>query len=440
MHTSLTVTAFTRLRPSAPATARPLLSNTNPRNVDVQLPAGRIVQLTVDGADQGDVPHDEIERLFTLADWKAAEVEHYRSLVAEYGEAEAREQFVTEYGAYPIPDAVPYDSGSRPFFVSTYEQWVSPPARPQHPKGRAVNEVALDDVLDDSVRAPKHYTAVSVFALTDYPAAFAAGADDFLTWGLWGYFTITPTDLDVSYGAFADGEETAASEIPLAGTASYAGLTQAQAIRGGRPSRGNLDDDAYWDDRVAFLRGDVNLQASFASGTVTGNVRALQGADEPAADFPSNVTIDLGTAPIEAGTFEGDARATSGLPGAVGKWGGQFFGTPAAGEAPPAAGGTWGVTQGTGDNDWKMVGGFGSWRETDGGSMTPDDGSTAMPTPSAPSACEVGGTVSPGGSLQPCKLRESFHLYRQCRRDRVRGRLLFWSLHHKKQLRRHEER
>ena len=389
-----------------------LRSNDNPRSVDVELPAGRIVQMTVDGPDQGNVPRDEIERLYTRADWKAAEAEEYRYLLEEHGEAEAREIFVRRYGGYPIPDTVPYERGSRPFSHSTFEPWVSPPESRRHPKGRAVNEVILVDVLDDSVRGPGHYTAVGVDALTDYPAAVEAGANDYLTWGSWYYFTITPTDLDFSYGAFADGAETAASKIPVTGTASYAGLTQALAIRGGTPSRGNLDDDAYWSNRVAHLRGDVNLQASFASGTVTGtidNVRAFAvqgsdgrqgseamvspqqgpdepaagsvdpsagsvepaagsvepaaGSDEPAAYFPSNVAIDLGTAPIEAGTFEGDARATSGLPGAAGKWGGQFFGTPGAGAAPPAAGGTWGVTQGTGDNDWKVVGAFGSWRE-----------------------------------------------------------------------------
>ena len=75
-----------------------------------------------------------------------------------------------------------------------------------------------------------------------------------------------------------------------------------------------------------------------------------------------DLTIDLGAASITSGTFTGDARATAGLAGAAGKWGGQFFGTPDAGEAPPAAGGTWGVTQGTGEDDWKMIGGFGAWK------------------------------------------------------------------------------
>ena len=350
---------------------RDLRTNSNPRSVDVGLPAGRIIRMTVDGPDQGSVPLDEIERLYTRADWKAAEDEEYRYLVMEYGESEARRQLVARYGAYPIPDSAPYDSTSRPFQVITYEQWVntwSPVVGLQHPKGRTLNEVAVHDVLDDSVRGPGQYTAVGVNALTDYPAAGAVGADDYLTWGSWVYFTITPTSLlDLGYGAFADGEETTANEVPVTGTASYAGLTQALAIRGGTPSRGNLYDDTYWNDRSANLHGEVNLVANFASGTVTGTVDSLRAVDifyEPAtSSFPRNVSIDLGTAPIEAGTFEGDARATSGLPGAVGKWGGQFFGTPATGAAPPAAGGTWGVTQGTGDNDWKVMGGFGSWRE-----------------------------------------------------------------------------
>ena len=286
-----------------------LRTNTNPRSVDVELPAGRIVQMTVDG-DQGSVPIDEVERQFTRADWKVAEEEEYRRLVIEFGEALARETFVNWYGAYPIPDSAPYDSASRPFYYSSYEQWVSPPVVGlQHPKGRALNEVYADDVLDNSVRGPGQYTGVSVTALTDYPAADAAGADDYLTWGSWIYYTVTPTELDFGSGAFADGAETAATEVPVAGTASYAGLIQAVAIRGGTPSRGNLDDDAYWNDRVAFLRGDVNLRANFESSTVTGTIAGIreaarQGSDESAAYFPRNVTINLGglyrTLPLNA--------------------------------------------------------------------------------------------------------------------------------------------
>ena len=351
-----------------PGDGAPLLrSNTDPRIVDVQLPAGRIFQMADTGTDQGDVTSAEIEQLYTRADWKAAEEELFRILVEEHGEARAREYFVSQYGSYPIPDSVPYNSAARPFGWRSFEQWVSPPRIRRHPKGRTVNEVYLVDILDDTVRGPGLYTVVFVAAETDYPASVADGADDYLTWGSWYYFTTSPTGLDLSGGAFADGVETTASAIPVSGTASYVGLTQATAIKGGAPSRGDLDDTSYWNERVAYLRGDVTLQADFASGTVTGTVDglrsfALQGSDEPATYFPG-LTVDLGTAQIEAGTFKGDAHATSGLAGATGKWGGQFFGTPDAGAVPPASGGTWGVTQGMGDSDWKVIGGFASWRE-----------------------------------------------------------------------------
>jgi hypothetical protein len=125
-----------------------------------------------------------------------------------------------------------------------------------------------------------------------------------------------------------------------------------QAIKGGMPTQNDLRDDDDWlncfDSRMFSFLGQVSRQTDFATASVQGREEVQQG-------FLQNLTIDLGDASIAPGTFQDDARATTGLAGTVGKWGGQCFGTP-------ADGGPWGVTQGMGDNDWKMFGGFGAWK------------------------------------------------------------------------------
>ena len=235
----------------------------------------------------------------------------------------------------------------------------------QHPReGRVIYGVYAEDVLDDSIEGTAgSWTRMGVFGLTDYPSAIAAGNDDHLSWGVWSYFTTTLSAADsedspdsalseLALGVFADGVETPIGNIPVGGTASYSGYTYGSAAGGV--------------EGFQFL-GQVNLQADFAAASVRGHVNDFQQIlyGEPGEvehGFLRNLTIDLEDASIASGTFTGDARAT-GLAGAVGKWGGQFFGTPdSTGEAPPAVGGTWGVTQGTGADDWKMLGGFGSWK------------------------------------------------------------------------------
>ena len=361
-----------------------LRSNDDPTRVDVSLPSGRIVQVNPASDDW----QAAVAAHYTAEDWRIAEEEAFKW----YGE----ELFIQQYGSYPIGDEVPYDAESRP--LGDYSYWETliyelggrigtsvsdfglsgqtSGEYLQHPRdNRAIHNVDTADVLDDSVKGPRQYTLMALLGYTDYPSAIAAGDDDPLSWGYWVYYTLTPSALeDFSLGAFADGVETPASSLPTSGTASYSGYTSGLAIRGGTPTRDNLEDDAYWDSRSFDFLGQVSLQADFVAASVQGGVTNFQAANlyEPELldgevlgenGFLKNLAIDLGTASITSGTFTGDARATSGLAGAAGKWGGQFFGTPDnAGDVPPAAGGTWGVTQGTGDDDWKILGGFGAWK------------------------------------------------------------------------------
>ena len=240
----------------------------------------------------------------------------------------------------------------------------------QHPKAdRAIHGIYVPDFLDDSIKGPRLYTYMFADGYTDYPSATATGDDDHVSWGTWVYYTLTPSALEnFGFGAFADGIETPAINIPISGTASYSGYTSGWAFKGGAPTRDDLNDDAYWNSRFFQFLGQASLRADFGNGSVRGQVdnfqQYLEGeSEEGEHGFLRNLSIDLGDASIVSNTFTGNARATTGLAGAAGKWGGQFFGTPdSTGEAPPAAGGTWGVTQGTGADDWKMLGGFGAWK------------------------------------------------------------------------------
>ena len=345
-----------------------LKSHEDPTRLDVELPSGQIIQ--VDPASDWEA---DLAQHYTPEDWRIAEEEVFKELVDQYGEAEGRTMFIQQYGSYPIGDDVPYTRESRPvtygLFFHESEVYDLPidsiATYLRHPKaGRTIHSLYAAGTLDDSIKGPNHHGAMSATGYTDYPSATAAGDDDHLSWGYWLYYTITPSALDLSLGAFADGIETPTSDIPVSGTASYFGFTSGTAIKGGVPTRDDLDEDAFSESKYFDFLGQVNLQADFATASVRGQVNNFQQewVDEGEHDFLKNLTIDLGAASIVFGTFTGDARATAGLAGAAGKWGGQFFGTPDAGAAPPAAGGTWGVTQGMGADDWKMLGGFGAWK------------------------------------------------------------------------------
>ena len=157
--------------------------------------------------------------------------------------------------------------------------------------------------------------------------------------------------------------ETAFADVPVTGTASYAGYSSGIATTGGVSlSRDNfgVPDDLYFE----FV-AEISLTANFGENSVSGtvdNFRAIYYGDPPESElveealgdsgFLNDLRVDLGSANISSGSapaasfFEGTASATTGLDNATGKWGGQFFGTPDAGEAPPAVGGTWGISEG----------------------------------------------------------------------------------------------
>ena len=256
-----------------------------------------------------------------------------------------------------------------------------------HPDAdREVQAIHLTDLFDggsfaldgddDAPRVIDNPSGMSVIGFTDY----AGGGDDWLAWGYWAHYRFTPSDLEFAFGAFADGVETAFADVPVTGTASYAGYSSGIANTGGVSlSRDNFE--AADDSSFEFV-AEISLTANFGEHSVSGtvdNFRAIYYGDpieselveEALGDsgFLNDLRVGLGSANIiSSGSdpaesfFEGTASATTGLDNATGKWGGQFFGTPDAGEAPPAVGGTWGISEGDGADDWKMLGGYGAWK------------------------------------------------------------------------------
>ena len=304
-----------------------LTSNTNPRRVQAHLPDGQIVYYDPEGP--GPDAHS--------------------------------------YSFFPQEVLAPPD----------YFGFRSEFARPGNGRSRPARALLITDVEggsfgeteDGSITVVGNPRGMQVIGFTDYEH----GATDYVAWGWWGLYEFTPTDLEYTLGAFADGVETAHADVPATGTASYSGFSYGVAVRGAPPSRDNLDAGTTLD----FV-SRVRLTADFAAASVTGTISDFQQgwwfedsdpsrvplSDVAASLFP-DLQVHLGSADIRLAEtrsfFEGDTRAT-GLAGATGKWGGQFLGTPATGEAPPTIGGTWGVTQGEDADHWKIVGGFGAWR------------------------------------------------------------------------------
>ena len=214
-----------------------------------------------------------------------------------------------------------------------------------------------------------------VFGYTDYPSAQSGETPDtdYLSWGVWVHYDTTY----VQMGAFADGLETSFPQIPVTGTATYAGFSS------GFASKGAVTAQDVRNPQIPGFQfiGKADLTANLGTGTVTGTVtdfkptfvdyevtpRAIIREAAGANGFLEGLTINLGGANVRQENghsfFEGDAH-TADIPGesATGKWGGQFFGTPETGQSPPAVGGTWGVSQGTGANAWQMIGGYGAWK------------------------------------------------------------------------------
>ena len=81
--------------------------------------------------------------------------------------------------------------------------------------------------------------------------------------------------------------ETPAGDIPVSGTASYFGFTSGTAIKGGVPTRDDLDEDAFSESKYFEFLGQVNLQADFATASMRGQVNNFQ--QDQVSDFQESL-------------------------------------------------------------------------------------------------------------------------------------------------------
>ena len=355
-----------------------LTSNDDPMRMEVHLPSGEIVY--IDPANE--MPPEEalsfLQEVYSPAEWG----ENFFS-------QEFEERWGLNGGGYSCYEGSDCAEMEKRLEEISLENYLDHPV-----EGRSIQGILLLDSLgggsfganeDGSTWVIGNPSGISVIGFTDYQS----GESNYLAWGNWSYYKFTPSDLELTYGAFADGGvETAFADVPIVGTASYSGYSHGIAAKGASPSRDDLESFLNFD----FI-GEVSLAADFGTASITGSVdnfRAIYVYDDPSTalinealgndGFLNGLEILLGSADIrssgsnpEHSFFEG-AASVIGDDDVAGRWGGQFFGTSGAGEPPPAVGGTWGVTEGEGADDWKMLGGFGAWNEAlpGEGAMTTD--------------------------------------------------------------------
>ena len=347
---------------------RTLTSNADPARLEVHLASGEVLHVD---PHNWEPPADTGYSYFPQEVY-GLEDEHYYS-------QELEDRWGQEGGGTSCIDGSDCDALDRHLEQTSLKRYLDHPVG-----GREIQGIHLTDSLgggsfgedeDGTTRVIGNPSGMSVVGFTDY----SADDTDYLAWGVWAHYRFTDTDIELTYGALGDGVETSFVDVPNLGTASYSGYSSGVALKGAPPNRGDIDAL----DNLSFeFVAEASLTADFAAASISGTVENFRAifvqdpspalVDEALGDdgFLNGLRVNLGSADIRSGGndarhsfFEGDVSA-AGHAGASGKWGGQFFGTPDAGEAPPAVGGTWGITEGDGANDWKMLGGFGAWEDS----------------------------------------------------------------------------
>ena len=207
---------------------------------------------------------------------------------------------------------------------------------------------------------------LKLFVRTDRTGA----ADtDWLATGIW--WSQTTSAPHESFGVFADGGDVVNDQMrlwQLAGTATYAGVAHG-VFSHYAAAEGNEGDENH-----VLFQGSASLTADFGAaravdhmddaivGTVSGSIYNMKSGSAPGAAHyvPGLPTITLGDASVDPtgyrrGSFRGATSMTYNGATYSGRWGGQFFGNPAAGATgadahPSSAAGTFGVTAGEGSS------------------------------------------------------------------------------------------
>ncbi len=332
-----------------------LTTNAVPGVIDVRTPSGKIYLSVTANADGG-VSDDWINDHFTKEDWKKAEEREYHYLRAQ--------GFENMYGAYPIPDTTPLDTENRPARTEYYPQDLF---RPKEDDSRYLERSTDDKKLHNFFYSDISDNSINANGDNGILLSFLGNTDlEYISWGYWYYGAVKFQNLEAVLGGFADGPNVVAP-LSLPGSASYLGYTHGFGMRNSE-SRTNLRYPEFID-----FNANVNLSVNFGTQSVEGRIdgfKQLDGSDEHLDVFGNNgglrdLVVNLGATQFSASDGVFESGSTTSNKDASGKWGGQFFGNPVIpNTAPPAAGGTWGISQGTEDEDWNLIGGFGTWLDS----------------------------------------------------------------------------
>jgi C-lobe and N-lobe beta barrels of Tf-binding protein B len=174
-----------------------------------------------------------------------------------------------------------------------------------------------------------------------------------LSWATYGFWDVHAS-ASYTNTAFVTGYATPAAGVPTSGTADFRGSVTGEAFH---PDAKGIDGTDFYQ-----LKGDVALQANFASGSITGNLTNMATKSFEGDVSPWNSVSLLGS--ISGAQFGGTSAATSApansasLSGAAtGTFAGMFFG-PNAQEL----GAVWTLYDGTSS----AVGSFGAKSNSSG--------------------------------------------------------------------------
>lgn len=189
-------------------------------------------------------------------------------------------------------------------------------------------------------------------ALASLDIANAATSN--LSWTTYGFWNVQASN-NYTNAAFVTGYSTPATSVPANGSATYRGNVIGEAYH---PAVDGIDGVTFY-----HLSGDVTLEASFGSGSITGNLTNMITTGFEGDTAPWNSVSLLGT--ISGAKFNGTSAATN-APGnsgslsnsATGTFAGMFFG-PSAEEL----GAVWTLNEGTSS----AVGSFGATSSSSSG-------------------------------------------------------------------------
>ena len=175
-----------------------------------------------------------------------------------------------------------------------------------------------------------------VFLQVDDPASSQ------LSWSSYGFWDVVSFNGARTQGAFVTGLATPNAAVPKTGSATFTGKVAGEVIL---PQAGRENGVNYFS-----LEGDANLEANFASGTVTGRLTNMTASDFDATKLPWN-SMSLVASFVHGENFFNGTTAATSAPGNTASLKGTATGTLAGmlfGPSGQELGAVWTLSDGVG--------------------------------------------------------------------------------------------